>query len=378
MSEPTPEQTVNAEPPIELEGGTYEIIRNRLASHGKDMRSRLAQLNEARRSVFGAIETELIETARITTEHNCVPRDMTVVGRKLLFGYNIHFGLKTETNLKDVFSVYEFSAGEFHQQPLTLIQDDKFARDFAEIYRYYKQAVFAKFMTRGPHLYMVFRVGNSPNDIKSFKWAVAGDELHYLDNRSDHEVRYPPQHQFDWSRTTRDMHHFGVHPHISIEERVFVETVGGDLTVKIENNTSSGEGIYAEPVDNPDQTLDDAEVLYAIVGNIILLKIRPYQEKAFRYIAYNEKTNKAQRIDAIADACVLLPDDQGLIFSNGYYLQTGESKTFGNDLTQMMFERRVAAPNGEDFLYTFYNRDTGTYILLPYHLIEQRVDTPVI
>jgi hypothetical protein len=378
MSELTPEQTASAESPVELEGGTYEIIRNRLASQGKDMRSRLAQLNEARRSVFGAIETKLIETARITTEHNCVPRDMTVVGRHLLFGYNIHFGLKTETNLKDVFSVYEFSEGSFHQQPLTLIQDDKFARDFAEVYRYYKQAVFAKFMARGPHLYMVFRVGNSPNDIKSFKWAVSGDELHYLDNRSDHEVRYPPQHQFDWVRTTRDMHHFGMHPHISIEDRVFVETVGGDLTVKIENNTASGEGIYAEPVDNPDQTLDDAEVLYAIIGNIILLKIRPYQEKAYRHIAYNEKTNKAQRIDAIADACVLLPDDQGLIFSNGYYLQTGQAKTFGNELTQMMFERRVAAPNGEDFLYTFYNRDTGTYILLPYHLIEQRVDTPVI
>lgn len=378
MSEITSEQPANAEPPIELEGGIYEIIRHRLVAQGKELRSRLAQLNEARRSVFGAIETELIETARITTEHNCEPRDMIVVGRYLLFGYNIHFGLKTDTNLKDVFSVYEFSEGTFHQQPLTLIQDEKFARDFAEVYRYYKQAVFAKFMRRGPHLYMVFRVGKSPNDIKSFKWAVAGDELHYLDNRSDHEVRYPPQHQFDWIRTTRDMHHFGMHPHISIEERVFVETVGGDLTIKVENNTASGEGIYAEPVDNPDQTLDDAEVLYAIVGNIILLKVRPYQEKAYRYIAYNEKTNRAGRLDAIADACVLLPDDQGLIFSNGYYLQTGESKTFGNELTQMMFERRVAAPNGEDFLYIFYNRDSGTYILLPYHLIEQRVDTPVI
>ncbi len=377
MSETT-EQTPNPEPPAELEGGTYEIIRNRLMSHGKEMRARLAKLNDARRDVFGAIETELIETARITTEHNCVPRDMVVVGRHLLFGYNIHFGLKTETNLRDVFSVFEFAAGEFHQQSLTLIQDERFERDFAEIYRYYKQAVFAKFMRLGPHLYMVFRVGKSPTDIKSFKWAVAGNELHYLDNRSDHEVRFPPQHQFEWVRTTRDMHYAGVHPHISIEDRVFVETVGGDLTIKIENNTESGEGIYAEPVDNPDQTLDDAEVFYAIVGNIILLKIRPYQETAFRHIAYNEKTNHATRLDAIADACVLLPDDQGLIFSNGYYLQSGESKTFGNDLAQMMYERRLAAPNGEDFLYTFYNRESGTYILLPYHLIEQRVDTPVI
>jgi hypothetical protein len=377
MSETT-DQTPDSEPQVELEGGTYDIIRNRLTSQGKELRSRLTQLNEARRAVFGAIETELIETARITTEHNCVARDMVVVGQQLLFGYNIHFGLKTETHLKDVFSVFEFTDGSFQQKTLALIENEEFLRDFAEVYRYYKNAVFAKFMRVGPHLFMVFRVGKSPTDIKSFKWALVDDELHYIDNRSDHEVRFPPQHQFEWTRTTRDMHHSGMHPHISIEDRVFVEAVGGDLTIKIENNTETGEGIYAEPVENPDQTLDDAEVQYAIIENIILLKIRPYQEEEYRHIAFSEKTNRAERLDGIADACVLLPDDQGLIFSNGYFLQTGEVRTFGSELTQMMFERRVAAPNGEDYLYIFYNRDSGTYVLLPYHLIEQRVDTPVV
>ncbi len=79
------------------------------------------------------------------------------------------------------------------------------------------------------------------------------------------------------------------HPHISIEDRVFVETVGGDLTIKVENNTDSGEGIYAEPVDNADQTLDDAEIHYAIVGNLVLMKIRPYQEQKYRYLVFNGK-----------------------------------------------------------------------------------------
>ena len=107
------------------------------------------------------------------------------------------------------------------------------------------------------------------------------------------------------------MHHFGEHPHISIEERVFVETVGGDLTIKIENNTESGEGIYREDVENQDQTLDDAEIYFALIGNIILLKIRPYQEKEFRYIVYNEKIQQARRLDSIAHACVLLPTTTG-------------------------------------------------------------------
>ncbi len=116
-------------------------------------------------------------------------------------------------------------------------------------------------------------------------------------------------------------------PHISIEDLVFVETVGGDLTVKIENNTDSGEGIYAEPVDHPDQTLDDAEIHYAIIGNLVLLKIRPYQEEQTRYLVYNGKIQQAMRLDEIEQSCVMLPGDQGLIFPGGYYLQTGEFKT---------------------------------------------------
>eukprot|EP00913_Durusdinium_trenchii_P035281 g33011.t1 len=368
----------DAAPEMALEGGTYEIIRNRLNGFGKDLRSRLDRLNEDRKNVFGAIETTLLGTERITTSHNCIPRDMFSFGRRFIFGYNVHIGLKSETELSDVFAIYEFKDGAFHEQSLDLLKNDRFDKDFQDVYRYYKNAVFVKFFVAGPHLHMVFRVGKTVGDIKTFKWAIQGDTLVYVDNRSDHEVRYPPQHQFEWKRTHRDLHQAGLHPHISIEDRVFVETVGGDLTIKIENNTDSGEGIFSEPVENSDQTLDDAEVFYAVVGNITLLKIRPYQEKNFRYIVYNEKIQQARRLDSIEHACVLLPDDHGLIFSNGYYLQTGEFKTFDSQTSGMLFERRIAAPNGEDYLYVFYHRELGDYILLHYNLIEQKVETPIV
>ncbi len=370
--------TPDAAPEMELEGGTYEIIRNRLANFGDDLRQRLTQLNGARKDVFGAIDTKLLGTERITTDNNCVPRDMFAVGSKFVFGYNVHIGLKSEISLEDVFAVYEFRDHTFHQQPLKLLGDERFNRDFHEVYKYYKNATFAKFFLQGPFVYMVFRVGRATSDIKALKWRFNGDQLVYVDNRSDHEVRFPPQHEFEWQRTHRELHQHGVHPHISIEDRVFVETVGGDLTIKVEDNTDSGEGIYAEDVDHKDQTLDDAEIYYAVVGNLILLKIRPYQEDTFRYIVFNEKTQHARRVDSVEQACVLLPDDHGLIFSNGYYLQTGEFKTFDSDVTNMLFERRVAASNGEDYLYFFYNRQSGVSTLLEYNLIEQRVRTPLV
>ena len=88
------------------------------------------------------------------------------------------------------------------------------------------------------------------------------------------------------------MQRAGMHPHISINDRVFVETVGGDLTIKVEDNTESGEGIYAEPVNDADQSLDDAEVLYAEVGPLVLLKILPYREDLHRYFVFNEVTDR--------------------------------------------------------------------------------------
>ena len=363
---------------MRLESGTYEIIRGRLVSHGQDLRKRLGTLNSKRKDAFGSIETALLGTERITTEHNCVPRDMVSVGHQLIFGYNVTFGLKSEIGVQDVFSAYTFADGKLAPAPLDLVSDNRFRKDFEDVYKYYKHATFARFFRAGVHLYMVFHVGASVNDIKSFKWAITDNGLVYVDNRSDHEVVFPPQHGFDWTLATRDMHQAGAHPHISIDERVFVETVGGDLTVKVENNTASGAGIYSEPVNHADQTLDDARIEFSVLGNIILMKVRPYQENTDRYLVFNEKVQQVVRLDAIEHACVQLPDDHGLIFSNGYYLQTGENKTFESDLQDMQFAARIDSQNGEDFLYVFHNRDTGVYILLNYNLIEQKVDTPLV
>ena len=94
MAQEQPDSSAEiGEPSVGLESSTYEIIRSRLVNCGKELRSRLDQLNEARKNVFGSIDTVLLSTERITTEHNCVARDLLAVGNRILLGYNIHFGL---------------------------------------------------------------------------------------------------------------------------------------------------------------------------------------------------------------------------------------------------------------------------------------------
>ncbi|MCH2206368.1 MAG: DNA repair ATPase [Lentisphaerales bacterium] len=363
---------------VELEGGTYEIIRKRLENQGDELRTRLEKLNGFRKDIFGSVETTLISNERISTDNNCIAQDIAVIGDKFLFGYNVVMGLKSEISLADIFAVYHYQDGTFVRDDLSLIEDNNFIANFNDFFKYYKKARFVKFTIKGHNLYFVFQIGESITDLKVFKWQINDDTLTYIDDRSVHEYTYPAQHEFEWTRTTRDMHRDGKHGHISIDERFFVETIGGDLTIKVEDNTADGSGIYEEEVEHKDQTLDDAEIHYAALGSLILLKIRPYQEQQYRYIVFNEKMQTATRIDDIEDCCILLPDDHGIIFSKGYYLQTGEYKRFDTDINDMVFERRTISPNGEDFLYTFFNRQDTIYVLLSYNLINQSVETPTV
>lgn len=360
-----------------LEAGTYEIIRDRLQQHRSDLEGRLQQLNDLRKQVFGSVETQLIAQNRIATENNCIAQDITALGNLCILGYNVHFGLRTDIKLDDVFSTYYYNNGEFETATLDIISDQAFVNDFSSLYKYYRSTKFYRFITIGNYLYMLFQLSDRVGDLKAFKWLVADDKLTYVDNRSDYEYRFPAQHDYSWQPATRDMQRYGKHPHVAVLNKVFIDTLGGTLTVKVEDNTNEGEGIYNEPVENADQRLDDALIQFADLGNLIALEIKPFQEES-RYFVYNHKLREIKRINSIGNAAILLPDEQGIIFANGYYLQSGEYKVFENTPEDVVFQERISSPNGEDFLYVFYQQGVGRYVLMMYNVIAQTVNTPII
>ncbi|MCF8715593.1 DNA repair ATPase [Joostella atrarenae] len=360
-----------------LDAGTYEVIQNRLQKQKTELQERLKNLNEGRKEVFGSLETKLIATNRINTENNCIARDILSLSDTCLFGYNVHFGLRTDIKLSDVISIYKFNNNNFDPISLDVLNDDVFYSDFQNLYKYYRNTIFSKFAIVGNYLYMVFQLSDSVTDIKTFKWLIKDGQLKYIDNRSEHEYKLPSQHEFNWQEVTRDMHRQGLHAHVSILDKVFVETIGGDLTIKVEDNTENGKGIYAEEVTHRDQTLDDGQYKFANLGNLIVIEIKPFQEEA-RYFIYNHKLKEVQKIESIKNSCILLPDDHGVIFPTGYYLQTGEYNIFDNSIPNVKFQERISSPNGEDYLYVFYAPESGLYNLMSYNVILQKIQTPII
>ena len=99
-----------------LEGGAYDVLKNRLNKLDKDLRDRLDKFNEKRKTVFGGQELEIIGNERIQTENNCIARDVVSIGDKLVFGYNVFMGMKQETAISDVFDVFRFDGRNFHPE----------------------------------------------------------------------------------------------------------------------------------------------------------------------------------------------------------------------------------------------------------------------
>ncbi|MEO6082577.1 MAG: DNA repair ATPase, partial [Umezawaea sp.] len=246
-----------------LDAGTFEVLRARLADQATGLARRAEELNAERLEVFGGAELRLIGTERIRTANNCVPRDCIQVGGLMLFGYNVFIGLKPETTVDDVFSLHRFTrdgdAFRFEDAGPDalpgLLRDPQFLRDFAELYRYYRDTRLLQLRRVESKVLAIFQTGARTEDIRVLRWQVAPDgTVSYVDNRGERDHVFPPSHDFEWTTTVRENHVLGRHPHISIEDEVFVETVGGDLTVKVENNTETGEGVYREPVDEPLQS----------------------------------------------------------------------------------------------------------------------------
>ncbi|MGW4626860.1 DNA repair ATPase [Streptomyces rubiginosohelvolus] len=368
----------------DVDAGAYEVLRRRLSAQAGELVWRAEALNARRTEEFGSTGLRLLATEQVRTEHASVPRDLVAVGGKLLFGFERGPGARGEAGVEDVLLVRDAGPEDDAQaaQP-TLLDDDGFRREFSSLHRYFRDARLLRLRRAGGKLLAVFRTGENAEDIRVLRWALGPDGAPgaFLDAQGERDHVFPASHDFDWTVAGREAHVPGRHPHIAIGKGggLFVDTLGGTLTVKVTADTESPDGIYEEPVDEPLQSLADADVEYAEVGPLTLLRVRPYKETDWRYLVFNSLLSSVQRLDSIGPACHRLPEDQGIIFPGGYYLTTGTAKTFdtAEELTEPVFEGAVRSPNGEDVLYVFRSRDGLRSLLLPYNLIRQEVATPL-
>ncbi|MBW5253887.1 DNA repair ATPase [Streptomyces sp. P01-B04] len=379
--------TATASPPDGPEDAVYDVLRRRLRTQAAELAHRAEALNARRTEEFGSTGLQLLGSEQVRTAQPSTPRDLVAIGGQLLFGFERGPGRRDEPAVDDVLAAFE---PELAPTTTPLLADEPFVREFGGLHRYYRDARLLRLRRTNGRLLAVFRTGENAEDIRVLRWALDADGSPgaFLDARGERDHVFPPSHGFTWTVAGREAHIAGRHPHIAIgggrtedgdRAPLYLSTLGGHLTLKTVDDTETPDGIYREPVTEPLQSLADAEVAYAESGPLVLLRVRPYKEEAWRHLVLNRLLGTVQRLDGIGPSCHPLPEDQGIIFPGGYYLTAGTAKTFdiAEPLTDPVFEGAVRSPNGEDVLYTFRSREDGRSLLLPYNVIRQEVATPL-
>ncbi|MFB7101448.1 DNA repair ATPase [Streptomyces hydrogenans] len=363
-----------------IDQDTYAVLRDRLIARAGELARRAEALNEARITEFGSGEMTLAATRRIRTERACLPRDVVSAGGgRLLLGRHTPSAGDTEPSVADVFALYDRDLNPLPEDAVPgLLDDPDFRREFTALHRYFRGAHLLRLRRVEGRLLAVFRTGEKADDLRVLRWATdSSGATRFLDAQGERDHVLPPSQEVEWVETTREDHVPGRFPHIAIGGRLFVSTVGGSLTLKTENDTETPEGVHTEPVDEPLQSLADAEVAHATVGPLTVVRVRPYKEETHRHLVFNAMTGAVVRLDGLGQACLRLPDDAGLVFPDGYCLASGPFRTFDTDTSGLAFDHAVLSPNGEDLLFVFHDQAEGRTLLLPYNLIRKEIAAPV-
>ncbi|THA26280.1 DNA repair ATPase [Streptomyces sp. RKND-216] len=389
--------TAGTGPETDRDDTTYEVLRRRIAVAAAELSRRTTALNDRRTESFGAGRIVLGATHRIGTAVPCVLRDVAQVGGLLLTGGDPVAG-GGEAGVEDVLALHRRTADGFEALPASalpgLLDDPAFRQDFAELQRFFRGARLLRLRRTGSRLLAVFRTGEGAGDVRVLHWRLPADggAPRYVDARGDRADVAPAAvpSALAWTVAGRDAHVAGRHPHVSVDGVVFVSTEGGRLTLKTENDTETAAGVWSEPVEEPLQSLADADVRWARVGPLVLLRVRPYNESAYRHLVVNRRNGEVVRLDGTARTALRLPDDQGVLFPGGCYLASapaGEAvREFPVPDGDWQVERSVAAPNGEDTLYVFREAGSdadgrpdagGGALLVPYNRVRQEAGPPL-
>ncbi|MFD8703971.1 DNA repair ATPase [Kitasatospora sp. NPDC059648] len=361
-------------PATRLDAGTYEVLRDRLARAAAELADRAQALNARRVEEFGGGELRLTGTGRLTTARPCLPQDLTAAGGMLLLGTRP----AEATDADDTGDVLGLHHPDLTPAPAegTLLDDPRLRQDLADLRRYFRDARLERLRPVGGRLLAVFRTGPAAADVRVLRWRLDDDRADYQDGRGERDHAPAEGQQLDWTPLTRDDQltaEPGTAPRADLAGELHLGVDGGRLTL----TAPDGRELHHEPLAEALQTLADAQIAHARLATLLLVRVRPYQEETLRHLVVHLPTGRVTRIDALGQACLRLPADQGVAFPGGCHLADGTARVFDQPVDGLVYERTLLSPNGEDVLYEFRSAADGHALLQPYNSVRQEAAAPL-
>ncbi|MDK9793276.1 DNA repair ATPase [Vibrio sp. D431a] len=362
------------------DGGSFDIIRRRLIKAAEELQTKTDKVNSLRSTEFGGGELELSGNINLLTENNCIPVDMARVGNQLLFGFSTKLGIKSHLEVEDLLSVYQLhednSEPELVDLKNTFVYDKQFFTDLSRLLKYNKSVELKQLYRKGEELFIVFSTSERGSDYQHFRFNLTNPSSpKYLGNlggrpKSNHS-------EVNWSRLTDSNIVGSTQPLYSVKDSIFLGVKQGALKLKVDDNSKAGRTLLTEPLENTFQRTQDIIVHFFSEGNLTFLKVKVLDESEERFYVFNTITEKLVRADGIKNGVQSLPENHGVIFSNGYALSSGEVKTFNTESHNLEFHKMMSSPNGEDTLYFYSDIANGQYTIYHYNMINKSVASPM-
>ena len=372
-----------------LEGGSYEVIRAPPARAGGG-----ARRPRPRPSTRGARSSSAAPSSTSSATSASAPRTTasratsSASGSTCSSASTSSSGLKTETAVSDVFSLHSFEKTAEGVRSLRRCPPTEAGGFLADEVRQGLRDSTSTTRTRGscscsaPRRALLAVVPDRRDaraTSRSSAWRRAGGPRHLHGQPRRARPRLPAVARLrvdaDHARELRA----GPHPHVNILDRCSSRRSKGDLTVKVENNTKDGQGIYREPVDDANQSLDDAEYRLREGGRAdpAAHHAVPREDVPLPRVQHAHAARGAHRrhrpgvLRAARGPRHRLP--RRLLPADAATTRSSTARREGMEFTSASSR----SPNGEDVLYVFHRRDEGAYVLFPYNLIRKEVQNPL-
>lgn len=348
---------------------SLDLIKKRMSKNNEQLLEAVNQLNKEREKAFTREKLELLATLPIKSELISSPCDMISDKDHIITGYSINKGLSVV--LSDVFTYHKIENEDLIESDInhSFLNDQKFSDELVRLYRFYAEIQFKQFLKTADSIIVVFNYSKNPTDIKSYKWTLNREkEYCYKGETSIEEVQgLLNVHTHDW----KDINPKNLtEKKIKLNDETFIFYVNNEIVFQNKNKI-----LFKEALKERNQSFDDMQFALSAVGELVLVKYTPYGEKS-RYYLFDPINLNVFRCDDLDKSVVELPQNNGILFCNGYYLNKGEFKVFDKDLNAN-YLKTIRSPNGEDTLYIFYNNVLNNYLLYTYNLVDQECTAPI-
>lgn len=352
------------------------LIQKRMEHNNKELLSVSNSLNEERLSAFKKVDLRLASTISFNSDTDSLPSDIININGFLLAGHKITKSVVQKIEISDVFSYLKIDNSELNDFSTTpadlnnsIFSDNKFKDEFKHLYQYYKDVQFHQFIKNANSMFVLFKTGPEIKDIKVYRWDI------------DRHSNY----QYVGETQSGVLHSIITNNPIKLSEQVS-KKVAGSIEIKSDLLVSNNKGkvsfthevkgiLLEEDLRQKNQAIEDVKIFKTQVNDLTLIKFIPYNEEPRFYIFDNIAQNII-RTSNYENSIQELPEKNGVLFSNGYYLNDGQFKEF-NKLEESYHYMTYASPNGEDSLVIFYNINSNDYLIYNYNIVSKTVVAPV-